>query len=82
MEVKREVTVNSIFRIRKSLGLANFKEFAEQAYDNLTEGLKPFLDLKEITEVKTIKHETTSVGRNDPCPCGSGKKYKKCHGQI
>ncbi|MGC4055050.1 MAG: SEC-C metal-binding domain-containing protein [Paludibaculum sp.] len=20
------------------------------------------------------------VGRNDPCPCGSGKKYKKCHG--
>lgn len=23
---------------------------------------------------------TTKVGRNDPCPCGSGKKYKKCHG--
>ena len=22
------------------------------------------------------------VGRNDPCPCGSGKKYKKCHGQA
>jgi len=21
------------------------------------------------------------VGRNDPCPCGSGKKYKKCHGR-
>jgi preprotein translocase subunit SecA len=21
-----------------------------------------------------------TVGRNDPCPCGSGKKYKKCHG--
>jgi len=21
------------------------------------------------------------VGRNDPCPCGSGKKYKHCHGQ-
>ena len=24
----------------------------------------------------------TKVGRNDPCPCGSGKKYKKCHGGI
>ena len=23
---------------------------------------------------------TKKVGRNDPCPCGSGKKYKKCHG--
>jgi preprotein translocase subunit SecA len=22
------------------------------------------------------------VGRNDPCPCGSGKKYKHCHGQV
>ncbi|HEY6255968.1 MAG TPA: SEC-C metal-binding domain-containing protein [Xanthobacteraceae bacterium] len=22
------------------------------------------------------------AGRNDPCPCGSGKKYKRCHGQI
>jgi preprotein translocase subunit SecA len=23
---------------------------------------------------------TRKVGRNDPCPCGSGKKYKRCHG--
>lgn len=27
----------------------------------------------------TVRHEAPSVGRNDPCPCGSGKKYKKCH---
>jgi preprotein translocase subunit SecA len=25
--------------------------------------------------------DTPGAGRNDPCPCGSGKKYKKCHGQ-
>jgi hypothetical protein len=25
---------------------------------------------------------TTKVGRNEPCPCGSGKKYKKCHGEA
>ncbi|MGX9080037.1 SEC-C metal-binding domain-containing protein, partial [Klebsiella pneumoniae] len=24
----------------------------------------------------------SKVGRNEPCPCGSGKKYKHCHGQI
>ena len=29
---------------------------------------------------KTVKREEPKVGRNDPCPCGSGKKYKKCHG--
>jgi preprotein translocase subunit SecA len=30
--------------------------------------------------VKTMRREEPKVGRNDPCPCGSGKKYKKCHG--
>ncbi|HUK13209.1 MAG TPA: preprotein translocase subunit SecA [Thermoanaerobaculaceae bacterium] len=28
----------------------------------------------------TVRRSTPKVGRNDPCPCGSGKKYKKCHG--
>ncbi len=28
----------------------------------------------------TVKYETPKPGRNYPCPCGSGKKYKKCHG--
>ncbi|HOD65838.1 MAG TPA: preprotein translocase subunit SecA [candidate division Zixibacteria bacterium] len=31
-------------------------------------------------QARTIKREMPKVGRNDPCPCGSGKKYKKCHG--
>ncbi len=30
--------------------------------------------------IKTVKRDEPRVGRNDPCPCGSGKKYKKCHG--
>ncbi|HEV3156835.1 MAG TPA: preprotein translocase subunit SecA [Candidatus Baltobacteraceae bacterium] len=29
---------------------------------------------------KTVRNEGEKVGRNDLCPCGSGKKYKKCHG--
>jgi len=28
-----------------------------------------------------VKRETRKVGRNEPCPCGSGKKYKKCCGK-
>ncbi len=30
--------------------------------------------------VETVRRTEPKVGRNDPCPCGSGKKYKKCHG--
>jgi len=29
---------------------------------------------------RTVRRDEPKVGRNDPCPCGSGKKYKKCHG--
>ena len=34
----------------------------------------------KMPKPKTVKRETPKVGRNDPCPCGSGKKYKKCCG--
>ena len=30
----------------------------------------------------TVVRDTPKVGRNDPCPCGSGKKYKACHGKL
>ncbi len=29
-----------------------------------------------------VRHALPKVGRNDPCPCGSGKKYKHCHGRL
>lgn len=34
----------------------------------------------EKVKIETIKNDKTKIGRNDPCPCGSGQKYKKCHG--
>jgi len=37
---------------------------------------------EEAGKVKTVVRSQPKVGRNDPCPCGSGKKYKKCHGAI
>jgi preprotein translocase subunit SecA len=30
----------------------------------------------------TFVREGRKVGRNEPCPCGSGKKYKQCHGKV
>jgi len=33
-------------------------------------------------EVETFVREGQKVGRNDPCPCGSGSKYKQCHGKL
>jgi preprotein translocase subunit SecA len=33
-------------------------------------------------KTQPIKRDHPKVGRNDPCPCGSGKKYKNCHGAV
>ena len=35
---------------------------------------------KDENENKLNKPIIKKIGRNDPCPCGSGKKYKQCHG--
>ena len=40
--------------------------------------LVPIASKKEVA----IDRPMTKVGRNDPCPCGSGKKYKQCHGKL
>ncbi len=36
----------------------------------------------EQEAIKTFVRSGEKVGRNDPCPCGSGKKYKQCHGKL
>ncbi|CAG21514.1 preprotein translocase subunit SecA [Photobacterium profundum] len=39
-------------------------------------------DAGQPAESGTFEREARKVGRNEPCPCGSGKKYKQCHGKI
>jgi preprotein translocase subunit SecA len=39
-------------------------------------------DAEQPAESGTFEREERKVGRNEPCPCGSGKKYKQCHGKI
>ena len=37
--------------------------------------------VKEYKASKTVRRQSPKIGRNDPCPCGSGKKYKHCCGR-
>ncbi|MFA0549952.1 preprotein translocase subunit SecA [Vibrio lentus] len=39
-------------------------------------------DEADATSPQTVVRDERKVGRNEPCPCGSGKKYKQCHGKI
>jgi uncharacterized protein len=53
--------------------------------DAIEELVVTVADLCDLTQeqryaVETIRRETPKLGRNDPCHCGSGRKYKQCHG--
>ncbi|MFZ1626856.1 MAG: SEC-C metal-binding domain-containing protein, partial [Candidatus Moraniibacteriota bacterium] len=51
----------------------NIEQFASVSPTGQEQKVKP-------SEPQSPIHNADMVGRNDPCPCGSGKKYKKCHG--
>ena len=55
-------------------------EHHERSYFKKIDGAWRFID-GEIEKKKPFQREEPKVGRNDPCPCGSGKKYKKCCGK-
>ena len=68
------------------LNQAQFQHAAVAGYD--TEDEVAAIERERMAQVMgtahagTVVREEPKVGRNDPCPCGSGKKYKHCHGQI
>jgi uncharacterized protein len=43
---------------------------------------KRYADIEAAFAARTVRREAPKVGRNDPCPCGSGRKYKYCCGQV
>jgi preprotein translocase subunit SecA len=65
--------------------LANFEQWHKEnteRFQNMESGIMNN-EAKPPTNIQnsSFKIQDSKVGRNDPCPCGSGKKYKKCHGQ-
>ncbi len=48
----------------------------------LVPGEEPAGETAQVAAPAPFVRDMPKVGRNEPCPCGSGKKYKQCHGQI
>ena len=58
-------------------------EFKHEAFEGLDDGVPAEAgEGAVIEEKKPFVRPDRKVGRNDPCPCGSGKKYKHCHGKL
>ncbi|WP_119157314.1 preprotein translocase subunit SecA [Caldimonas tepidiphila] len=84
--VKMEVTrVLMTVRIQSQEEVASAAEAIEERAEHLSNVTyrHPNADGSESAEpAEPPAGEVPKVGRNDPCPCGSGKKYKQCHGRL
>lgn len=86
VEYKRE-GLRLFKQMEKSIenSVANYLLYSmKEGIKNYKEGVSPSPSLSPIgrggSATSTISTNVNEIGRNDPCPCGSGKKYKKCHG--
>ena len=86
----RDKVTDMIFKVSLSAGqeqVANVYDISStvheqlSGYDHLTQGMDPQAAQSIHARPQTIVRGVPKVGRNDPCPCGSGKKYKKCCGK-
>ncbi len=76
----REDVVGAIFRVRVQTEEEARNEKRQLAQRQSSQNL---IEHRGDSDKKqeTVRRKGKKTGRNDPCPCGSGKKYKKCHGK-
>ncbi|MBQ2752224.1 MAG: SEC-C domain-containing protein, partial [Oscillospiraceae bacterium] len=67
----RESTVKMLLTVKVRIGVKIEREQVAKPYEPVPDG----------TDKKSMQRSSKKVGRNDPCPCGSGKKYKHCCGR-
>jgi uncharacterized protein YchJ len=81
----RELSVKTLLNAFKEKSRnGNFDFDDDEFEDQFEDEFESDFDYKDHAykmPQETVKREEPKVGRNDPCPCGSGKKYKKCHGK-
>lgn len=68
------------FRHAQVEGLAN--EYSEQQTSQAAAAAQQADQQEARPQQQPFVRQGKKIGRNDPCPCGSGKKYKQCHGKL
>ena len=76
----KEETISLLFKVRIQKDESSVNSGNKVASN--TKSVKPKLEInKSVTAPNVSDNVKKKIGRNDPCPCGSGKKYKKCCGK-
>ncbi len=81
-EVKMEQDVEQLEERQRQAINVHRMEFKHKEMDAIHEAADIAVGEEEPLQQTTITRTSPKVGRNEPCPCGSGKKYKQCHGRL
>ena len=79
--LERKMSYSAPEEALESSGMASARRAASPQAAAAATAPKKEAPAKPQTYVKDKNDPFANVGRNDPCPCGSGLKYKKCHGR-
>ncbi len=82
VQVRQEEDVLAIDEQMQAPREMHFEHAAAPALDAYDESLVAAEEEAAAVSEHPFVREGSKVGRNDPCPCGSGKKYKLCHGKL
>jgi len=75
LQVRSEADVDALEQQRRQQQHADAMQFQHEEVSAMSEE-------EEVERATPYVREGRKVGRNEPCPCGSGKKYKHCHGKL
>ncbi|MGZ8182332.1 MAG: preprotein translocase subunit SecA [Methylobacter sp.] len=82
VQVRQEEDVYAMDEQMQAPREMHFEHAQAPALDAYEESLQAPEQEAAVTTEQPFVREGNKVGRNDPCPCGSGKKYKQCHGKL
>ncbi|MGZ8226076.1 MAG: preprotein translocase subunit SecA [Methylococcaceae bacterium] len=80
VQVREEEDVQAIDQQMQAPREMHFEHAEAPALDDYEQPV--VAEQEEVAREQPIVREGNKVGRNDPCPCGSGKKFKQCHGKL
>jgi len=80
IQVQRQDEAAEVERQRRKAASRQQMAFEHAQASGVTESAAE--EAPEAAKPQTLVRDSPKVGRNDPCPCGSGKKYKQCHGAL
>jgi preprotein translocase subunit SecA len=82
LQLQQDESAEALEQQRRAEAAQRAMEFQHAESSGLTEESAADEGQAQAEMPETFVREGRKVGRNEPCPCGSGKKYKQCHGKL